>query len=69
MSRAAKTMFVWSIYLLTLRATLVIAPNVLVLFFGAFVALGFVKPVLLLLGMVDLAAAVWTGVSLRRDGT
>ena len=34
-----------------------------------FVALGFVKPVLLLLGMVDLAAAVWTGVSLRRDGT
>ena len=34
----------------------------------AFVALGLVKPVLLLFAVVDLAAAVWSGVSLRRDG-
>lgn len=36
-----------------------------ILFFGAFVALDMVEPILLLFGIVDLAAAVWTAWALR----
>jgi hypothetical protein len=38
-----------------------------VLFFGAFVALGFAPPVLLVFALVDLLAAAWTAVALRAD--
>lgn len=42
--------------------------STVILFFGAFVALGFVKPALLAFGLVDLAGAVWTHLSLRKGG-
>jgi len=35
------------------------------LFFVAFVLLGFVKPVLILLGVIDLAGAIWTALALK----
>jgi hypothetical protein len=35
-----------------------------IIFFIAFVALGFVKPVILLFGAIDLLGAIWTGVML-----
>lgn len=38
------------------------------IFLGAFVVLGFAPPVLLLFGVVDIAGAIWTAVSLRNDG-
>jgi hypothetical protein len=38
------------------------------IFLGAFVALGFAPPVLLLFGAIDVAGAVWTAASLRADG-
>lgn len=38
-------------------------------FFAAFVAFGLVQPILLLFGVVDLAAATWTAVALRADGS
>jgi hypothetical protein len=37
-------------------------------FFVAFVALGFALPVLLLFGAIDAAAAIWTAVCLRQNG-
>ena len=37
------------------------------LFFGAFVALGWAEPALLLFGGVDLAGAVWTFLTLRSE--
>lgn len=37
-------------------------------FFMAFVALGFAPPVLILFGAIDAAAAIWTAVCLRADG-
>ncbi len=36
------------------------ARSVVIVFFAGFVALGLVKPVLLLFGLVDLAGALWT---------
>jgi len=36
-------------------------------FFAVFVLLGFAKPVLLLLSLVDLASAAWTGWALKKD--
>jgi hypothetical protein len=38
------------------------------LFLGAFVLLGFAPPILILFGVIDAAAAIWTAVSLRREG-
>lgn len=40
-----------------------------ILFFGAFVALGMTKPILLLFGVVDFAAAMWTAWALRFEGS
>lgn len=37
------------------------------IFFVAFVALGFAPPVLLLIGAIDAAGAIWTAVCLRAD--
>ncbi len=50
--------FRWSVWL---RASVMV-------FFAAFVALGLVRPMLLLFGVVDLAAALWTALALRMDG-
>jgi len=36
------------------------------IFFVIFVLLGFVKPVLILLGVVDLAGAIWTALALKK---
>jgi len=47
--------FQWTVYV---RATVI-------LFFTAFVLLGFVKPILMLLGVVDLLGAIWTATALR----
>jgi hypothetical protein len=49
--------FHWSVHV---RATVI-------LFFGAFVMLNGAPPILLLFGLVDLAAAIWTWRALRRD--
>jgi hypothetical protein len=38
-----------------------------ILFFGAFVLLGFAQPMLLLFAAVDLFAAIWTWLSLRQS--
>jgi hypothetical protein len=38
------------------------------IFLGAFVALGFASPVLLLFGAIDVAGAIWTAACLRIDG-
>jgi hypothetical protein len=38
-----------------------------ILFFAVFVLLGFVKPVLLLLGLIDLVFAIWTALALRSE--
>jgi cytochrome c biogenesis protein CcdA len=38
-----------------------------ILFFGAFVALGWAPPALLLFGAVDAAAAAWTALALRAE--
>ena len=38
------------------------------IFLGAFVALGFAPPVLLLFGAIDAAGAIWTAACLRIDG-
>jgi hypothetical protein len=37
-------------------------------FFIAFVALGFAPPALILFGVIDAAAALWTALALRADG-
>ena len=47
----------WSVYT---RASVI-------LFFIAFVVLGYAPPILLLVGMVDLVMAMWTMLALRRD--
>jgi hypothetical protein len=49
-----------------LRAT-VIARFAVLLFFIAFVLLDFAPPVLVLFGVVDAAAAAWTGMALRNE--
>ena len=49
--------FRWSVWL---RGSVIV-------FFAVFVGLGLVKPVLLLFGLVDLAAAAWTALALRSD--
>jgi len=36
-------------------------------FFIAFVLLGFVSPILILFGIVDLLGAIWTGLALRSE--
>jgi len=60
MSRAAKSLFAFGVYLIVLGMTLVITPN--------FVLLGFAAPALLLFGAADRLAAVWTAWAIRRDG-
>ena len=40
-----------------------------IVFFSVFVALGLVKPVLLVLAVIDLAFAIWTAVALRTEKT
>ena len=57
-SRAELTPFIqWSVYA---RASVI-------LFFIVFVVAGLAPPALIMFGGVDLAAAIWTGVSLRQD--
>jgi len=46
----------------------VIARASVIVFFTGFVLADLVKPILLLFGGIDLAAAVWTQLELRRDG-
>ncbi|HKP76159.1 MAG TPA: hypothetical protein VJT67_11495 [Longimicrobiaceae bacterium] len=115
MSKPARSIFVFGVYLLALGAILVAVPNLLlgafglpatqevwirvvgmlvlilgcydvqaarqewdafirmsvpmrlsvIVFFGAFVAAGYVSPRLLLFGAVDFAAAAWTWLALR----
>jgi hypothetical protein len=48
---------VWSVY----------TRSSVVFFFAAFVLLGLVKPVVILLGAVDLCAAIWTAFCLRAE--
>ena len=43
------------------------ARGAVIVFFAAFVALGFAKPTLLLFGLVDLVGAVWTTLALRAE--
>ena len=52
---ALKDFYHWSVHT---RSTVI-------LFLIIFVLFGFAKPVLILFGVFDLAAAIWTGVSLR----
>jgi hypothetical protein len=118
MSQAARSVFVFGIYLLVLSVIVIVAPNTLlallglpptdevwirvigvlvlilgyyftraarkeltdffrwtvhvrsslILFLTAFVILGFAGPSLILLGVVDLLGAIWTGLALRRPG-
>ncbi len=117
MTKAAKSVFTFGVYLVALGVTLVVAPNVplslfgmptpdepwirvagmlalllgyyyvqcaraeirrffeltvrarfaVIVFFAAFVALGFAKPTLLLFGAVDVVGAIWTALALRAD--
>ena len=117
MSKSARSLFVFALYLAMIGAILLIAPNFLLglfslpstsevwirvvgmlalflafyytqvaraeyrdffrwtvyvrasvtLFFTAFVLLGFVSPILILFGVVDLLGAVWTGLALRGE--
>jgi hypothetical protein len=48
------------------RWTVFVRASVMV-FFAAFVVLGFVRPVFVVFGVVDLAAATWTALALRSD--
>ena len=48
------------------RASVVIRPLAL-LWFGAFVALGLVSPVLLVFGVIEATGALWTWLALRAD--
>ena len=43
------------------------ARGAVIVFFAAFVALGFAKPTLLLFGLVDVAGAIWTTLALRGE--
>lgn len=47
--------FQWTVYI---RASVI-------LFLVTFVLLGFVQPILILIGVVDLFGAIWTGMALR----
>ena len=117
MSRAARSVYVFSFYLVVLGVVLVATPNLLLslnglpatsevwirvvgvvvlclavyyllaarhelteffrwtvfvrasvmVFFAAFVVLGFVQPVFVVFGVADLAAAIWTALALRAD--
>jgi xanthosine utilization system XapX-like protein len=117
MTKAARSVFTFGVYLVALGLTLVVAPNVplslfgmpapdepwirvagmlalllgyyyvqcaraelrrffeltvgarfaVIVFFAAFVALGFAKPTLLLFGTVDIVGAIWTALALRAD--
>lgn len=49
-----------------IRAT-VIGRGTVVIFFAAFVAVGWAPPVLVVFGGVDLAAALWTAAGLKKD--
>lgn len=51
--------FQWTVYV---RSTVI-------LFFAAFVLLGFATPPLILFGVVDLLGAIWTGLALRSSKT
>ncbi len=51
--------FRWTVYL---RSTVIV-------FFAAFVLLGFASPPLVLFGAVDLLGAIWTGLALRSPRT
>jgi len=44
------------------------ARGAVIVFFAAFVALGFAKPTLLLFGLVDVVGAIWTTLALRAEG-
>jgi hypothetical protein len=46
----------------------VVARASVIVFFASFALAGLVKPILLLFGGVDLAAAIWTQLALRTDG-
>lgn len=48
------------------RWTVFVRASVMV-FFAAFVVLGFVQPVFIVFGVADLAAATWTALALRAD--
>jgi multisubunit Na+/H+ antiporter MnhB subunit len=52
-------LFRWTVYT---RSTVIV-------FFAAFVLLGFVKPQLIIFGVVDLLGAIWTGLALRSPKT
>lgn len=52
-----KPFFRWSV---PIRASVI-------LFFAGFVALEMVRPILLLFGVIDFAAAMWTAIALRAD--
>ena len=53
-------------YELTLFIQWTVYPRALtILFFSAFVLFGLARPVLILFGVVDLLAAIWTGLALR----
>ena len=117
MSRAARSVFVFAMYLFVLGAVLLVIPNTLLSVFGlaptvevwirvvgmlvliigyyyssvarreltdffrwtvharmsvlvffiAFVLFGFAPPILVLFGVIDAAAAVWTALALRAD--
>ena len=119
MSKGARSVFVFGLYLLVLGIVLLVAPNFLlgifflpsttevwirvvgmlvlflgffylqaarkaltdffrwtmyprstvILFFVAFVLLGFARPPLILFGVVDLLGAIWTGLALRASKT
>ena len=43
------------------------ARGAVIVFFAAFVALGFAKPTLLLFGLFDIAGAIWTIIALRAE--
>lgn len=51
--------FQWTVY---------VRPTV-ILFFAAFVLLGFASPFLLLFGVMDILGAIWTGLALRSSKT
>ena len=51
--------FQWTVY----------TRSAVIIFLTTFVLLGFVKPVVVLVGIVDLLAAIWTGLVLRSSKT
>jgi hypothetical protein len=55
--RGMTEFFRWTVFV---RSTVVV-------FFTAFVLLGFVSPMLILFGIVDLLGAIWTGLALRSE--